>query len=58
MKCNNRRPTCGSKTTMQILTEDEIVAVITKPSIGFDEERARLVAQALIKSGLALKTIL
>lgn len=60
MSCNKRCPTCGSITTtpVQYLTEAEIVSVITKPPVGFDENRARLIAQALITSGLALKNIL
>lgn len=58
MSCKSRCPTCGSKITAQILTEDEIVSVIAKPPVGFDENRARLIAQALITSGLALKNIL
>ena len=60
MSCNKRCQTCGSITTtpVQILTEAEIVSVITKPPVGFDKNRATDIAKALITSGLAFKNIL
>jgi len=60
MSCNKRCSTCGSitPTSVQYLTEDEIVSVITKPPVGFDANRAKVIAQALVKSGLNPKHIL
>jgi hypothetical protein len=60
MSCKTRCPTCGSitATPVQYLTEDEIVSVITKPPVGFDENRAKVIANALVQSGLNPKHIL
>ena len=49
-------PTCGRN--REKMTEEEIVSVINYQHWGFEDNRAKNIAQALIKTGFAFKDAL
>jgi len=53
----DRCPTCGSRNPEKI-TEEEIVSVLDLHKWGFEDNRAKNIAQALIKTGFAFKDAL
>jgi len=54
MNCKERCPTCGSRNPEKI-TEEEIVSVLNLQKWGFEDNRAKNIAQAIITAGFAFK---
>lgn len=53
----DRCPTCGSRNPEKI-TEEEIVSVLNLHKWGFEDNRAKNIAQAITTAGFAFKNVL
>lgn len=53
----DRCPTCGSRNPGKI-TEEEIVSILNLHKWGFEDNRAKNIAQAITTAGLAFKDVL